>query len=167
MAETGARVAAAAELAAGGAVIGAAALGGRRYSPSPDHPEIAAWYRALDKPAVTPPDPVFGGAWGLLYPAIAYSGWRVWRAGRSPERSRALAWWGAQMALNAAWTPLFFGARRPRAAFGELLALVAATVGYAAAARRVDRTAARLTVPYLAWLAFAAYLNGEIARRNG
>ena len=42
-----------------------------------------------------------------------------------------------------------------------LLALAAAEM---ASFRRLDRTAGRLLVPYLAWLVFAAYLNYAIVR---
>ncbi len=68
--------------------------------------------------------------------------------------------------MNAAWSPLFFGLRRPRAALVDAALLVAAIGAYARAASRVDRLAAALVLPYLAWSAFALALNGEIVRRN-
>jgi benzodiazapine receptor len=124
------------------------------------------WFRVLRKSPVQPPDRLFGPVWTALYAAIAYSAWRVWRAPASPERTRALALGSAQLALNAAWTPLFFGAHRPRAALVDLIALDAAATAYAAAAAKVDRTAAALVAPYLAWLGFATHLNASIVARN-
>lgn len=124
------------------------------------------WFRALRKAPVQPPDRVFGPVWTVLYGLIAYSGWRIWNAPHSPERNRALALWAGQLALNGAWTPLFFGARRPVAALVDVVALDATAGTYAATALRVDRPAALAFAPYLAWLGFATYLNGSIVARN-
>jgi benzodiazapine receptor len=124
------------------------------------------WYRTLRKPAFQPPDAVFAPVWTVLYATIAASGFRVLRAPRSPRRSRALRAWGTQLALNAAWSPLFFRAHRPRAALLDLGLLVAATGHYITQARRVDRTAAALMLPYLGWSLFALALNASIVHRN-
>ena len=125
-----------------------------------------AWFRGLRKPAAQPPDRVFGPVWALLYATIAYSGWRVGKTPRGAARRRALTLWGTQLALNAAWTPLFFGARRPALALFDLVAVDTAAALYAAAAARVDRRAAGAFVPYLGWLGFATYLDASIVRRN-
>jgi tryptophan-rich sensory protein len=61
--------------------------------------------------------------------------------------------------LNGAWTPLFFGARKPTAALADLMALDVAAGKYAAEAAKVDRAAAMLVAPYLAWLGYATALN--------
>jgi translocator protein len=124
------------------------------------------WYRLLRKSSLNPPDAVFGPVWTTLYSLNAWSAARVLRAEPSPARTRTLALWGAQQALNAAWSPLFFGQRRPRAALLDL-GLLWATIGaYHAQARRVDRGAAALVLPYLGWVSFAALLNEEVVRKN-
>lgn len=153
-----------AALAGFGAVTAAAAVGGSLVGPG--RPSVMAWYRALRKPPFTPPSGLFGPVWTVLYALIAVSGWRVWRRPDSPERSRALVLWGAQMAANAAWTPIFFGARRPAVALVDLVAQLATTAGYTARAARVDPPAAMLMAPYLGWTTFAGALNLEIVRRN-
>lgn len=124
------------------------------------------WFRTLRKAPTQPSDRVFGPVWTVLYGLIAYSGWRIWSAPYSRRRSRALALWAGQLALNGAWTPLFFGARRPVAALADIVALDAAAGACAATALRVDRPAALALAPYLAWLGFATYLNGAIVARN-
>jgi tryptophan-rich sensory protein len=124
------------------------------------------WFRGLRKDPGHPPDRVFGPVWTVLYGLIAYSGWRIWNAPRSPRRDRALALWVGQLALNGAWTPLFFGARRPAAALVDVVALDATAGAYVMTARGVDRTAALAFAPYLAWLGFATYLNGAIVALN-
>ncbi len=70
------------------------------------------------------------------------------------------------MLFNVAWTPAFFALEAPLLALGIVIVLwllVAATV---VAFRRVDRRAAALLVPYLAWITFAAVLNFELWRLN-
>jgi len=124
------------------------------------------WFRSLEKSPLQPPDRVFAPVWTVLYAAIAYSGYKIWKAPASPERTRALALWGAQLALNGAWTPIFFGARRPVAALADLLALDAAATAYALSAAKVDRPAAVSVAPYLGWIGFATYLNSHIVASN-
>ncbi len=70
------------------------------------------------------------------------------------------------MACNAAWTPLFFGARRPGLAMGDLVANFGALGAYALEAKKVAPVAALLVTPYLAWLAFAGTLNASIVAKN-
>ena len=148
------------------ALATAAAVYGALYSPSAKNPEIDRWYASQKKARLNPPPAVFAPVWTALYAMIATAGWRVYRAPRGPARTQSLALWGAQMGLNAAWSPLFFGAQAPRAALADLVAMAATIAAFMGTARKVDRTAARLMIPYLAWVAFAGYLNAEVVRRN-
>jgi benzodiazapine receptor len=142
------------------AVVAAAGGGGAATQRSVD-----AWYRGLDKPSWTPPSAAFGPVWTLLYAQMAYSAARVART-EHPGREVALRLWWGQLALNAAWSPVFFGARRIGAGAVVVGALVPAVAATAAASSRVDRTAGRLYLPYLAWSSYAAALNVAIWRRN-
>lgn len=144
--------------------VAATAVLGSRFSPA--DAGTGRWYRSLDKPPFQPPPAVFAPTWTALYATIAASGYRVWAAPDHPRRRPALALWGAQMAANAAWSPTFFGARRPEVAMGVLVAQFAATAAYAVVAAPVDRAASGLMAPYLAWTGFAGVLNEEIVRRN-
>jgi tryptophan-rich sensory protein len=147
----------------GGAVTGIAVLGSLF---NPGRGETREWYSQLAKPSFNPPDVVFAPVWTVLYVLIAISGYRIWRADAGPERSRALALWGVQLILNGVWSPLFFGAKRPVLALGDILLMLLAITACIAAARKVDRPAAWLMAPYLAWVAFATILNGAIVRLN-
>jgi tryptophan-rich sensory protein len=151
-------------LAAFTAVTAMAPAIGMRSSPA--DPRIAEWYDRLEKAPFTPPDAAFGPVWTALYALIATSGWRVWRAPPSHARTRALALWATQLGLNTLWTPLFFGERRTKAAFADILLLCATVSAYTMTSRKVDRGAARMMIPYLAWLTLATSLNEEIVRRN-
>jgi tryptophan-rich sensory protein len=146
-----------------GAVSAAAALAGGRVTATRRN---KAWYRLLRKPAFTPPDRVFGLVWPVLYTLGAVSAWRIARTPRSSARNLALGLWGAQLAFNAAWTPLFFGAHRPRAAMADLAGNYVSLGAYALAARKLDSTAAAMVLPYFGWLTFAGALNASIVRKN-
>lgn len=125
------------------------------------------WYRlALKKPPFQPPKQAFAPVWTGLYALIAGSGARVYNAPPSPERTRALALWGTQLALNAGWSAIFFGARKPKWALAEIGVLLATIGAYMHQAHKVDRAAAMMVAPYMGWTAFAALLNEEIVRRN-
>jgi tryptophan-rich sensory protein len=99
---------------------------------------------------------------------MAVSAWRVWRRADASDRARgaALAFWGLQLALNVAWSWLFFGLHRPTLAFVELVALWLAILATIIATARVDRPAAWMLSPYLLWVTYAGSLNGAIARLN-
>lgn len=147
----------------GGVVAGAAMLGGLF---NPGRGATREWYQQLEKPSFNPPDFIFGPVWTALYILIAISGFRVWSSDAGRDRTRALTLWGAQLALNAAWSPLFFGAKKPALALGDIVLMLAAIAAYTAVARKVDKPAAWMMSPYLAWVAFATVLNAAIVRMN-
>lgn len=143
-------------LAVFAALVALAAYAGASFPPGP-------WYASLAKPAWTPPAWLFAPVWTALYIAIAVAGWRLWR--RTGGRfTPALALWGAQLVLNAAWSFVFFGLRRPGWALLDITLLFACIVGFVWSARRESPVSAALFVPYALWVAFAAALNFEIRR---
>ncbi|MGQ0843345.1 MAG: TspO/MBR family protein [Sporichthyaceae bacterium] len=127
---------------------------------------IDGWYAAADKPAGTPPGWVFGPVWTALYTAMAVAAWLVWRTPAGPDRSRGLQWYAVQLAVNAAWSPVFFGAEALWAGVGVILALDVAVLSTILAFRRVHAVAWTLLVPYLAWVSYATYLSIGIAAAN-
>lgn len=145
--------------------VGVAELAGLVGIPFTDT-GTGSWYDSLDKPWFTPPGAVFGPTWTVLYAAVGTAAWTAWRHRPSRRRSTALRWWGAHLIANAAWTPIFFGAQRPGWALAHLLVVDATAVGTVIRLRRVDRVAARLFAPYLAWLGFATALNLGIVLLN-
>jgi tryptophan-rich sensory protein len=124
------------------------------------------WYASLNKPEWNPPGWVFGPVWTLLYCAMAVAAWLVWRQGGFAAQRRPLRWYAVQLLLNAAWSPLFFGLRRPDIAFAEIVLLWLAIAMTWFTFRPVSRTAAWLLAPYLAWVSFAAVLNFTLWRMN-
>jgi tryptophan-rich sensory protein len=142
------------------AVGGVAGVGARFAAPSQD------WYRRLHKPPWQPPAAAFGPVWSVLYLLAATSAIAAWHTAPPQQRRSLFALYAANGALNAAWTAIFFRARRPAAATADSAALLVSTIALIARTRGHSRTAAATLVPYAAWVAFATALSGEIARRN-
>ena len=69
------------------------------------------WYAGLDKPFFNLPSWLFAPVWTMLYIAMGVAAWRIGCLPASARRNQALRQFGVQLALNAAWTPVFFGAQ--------------------------------------------------------
>jgi tryptophan-rich sensory protein len=129
-------------------------------------PAAGQWYAALAKPAWTPPDHWFAPLWVLLYVLMGSSVWLIARERYHRGRNVALAAYAVQLLLNAAWGPLFFGARNIGAGLFVIVALwlaVAWTVREFAAVRPA---AAWMLVPYWVWVSVAGALNLAIWKLN-
>jgi translocator protein len=114
------------------------------------------WLQSLAHPPGTPPEWLFDAAWGVLCGLMGLAGWLIWR---HVIGVRALRLWGWQLAVNALWTPAFFGLHRPLlglAVLVVLLPLVALTIRRFA---QIDRAAAVLMIPYLLCTGYSLYLN--------
>ena len=146
-----------------GSVLVAAALGARN---GPQRPMTALWYAALRKPAFTPPGPVVGAAWGTLELLLAGAGYRLLQAPRKEARSAAIGSWALTLVGLAGYPWLFFRKKQLGSSAVASGSMLAAAVGTATAARDVDRPAAVMTLPLLAWLSFATLLSEELWRRN-
>lgn len=129
-------------------------------------PKIATWYAALNKPFFTPPNYVFPIAWNILYALMAISLWRLWQSQESELRNRAITLFLLQLAVNLAWSWLFFGAESLRGGLVTIIALDALVIWTIYVAWRVDRIAAALLLPYLFWIGYATALNAGIVRLN-
>ncbi|MBX3093603.1 MAG: tryptophan-rich sensory protein [Cryobacterium sp.] len=130
---------------------------------------VEGWYAAADKPVWTPPDWVFGPVWSILYLAMAYAAWRVWLTPDSRARTTALVLYLVQLVLNGVWSPLFFagypiwGAAALWAASVVIVVLAVTILATIVAFHRVDKSAAYILVPYLAWVLYASTLNLGVA----
>lgn len=124
------------------------------------------WYAGINKPTWNPPAWIFGPAWTFLYVTMSVAAWLVWREGGWRTQGRALGLFVLQWALNALWTPLFFGLHRPGLALIDIVALWVAILATLIAFWRVRRVAGILLLPYLAWVTFATALNFTIWRMN-
>jgi tryptophan-rich sensory protein len=124
------------------------------------------WFDALVKPAAMPPGWAFGAAWTILYVLLGVSLAIVWSAPPSSARSTSLLIFFIQLLLNFSWSPLFFGAHQIDVALAVIVTILALSIAATQTFTRVRKIAAVLMLPYLAWLAFATYLNFEILTLN-
>ena len=74
--------------------------------------------------------------------------------------------YAAQLGANAAWSPLFFGAKRIDLALAVIALLLVLIVVTIYRFYQVNRLAGLLLVPYLAWVSFATVLNATIWQLN-
>lgn len=139
----------------------AAALGGIVTGPA-----IGGWYQTLVKPAWQPPNWLFGPVWTVLFAMMAVSAWLIWKQMGLQAAAVPLTLFAIQLALNVAWSWIFFGFHRPDLAFLEILLLWLAIAATMVAFFDRSQLAGWLLIPYLAWVTFAAVLNFTIWRLN-
>lgn len=111
------------------------------------------------KPALSPPPILFPIVWGILYALMGIGMARVILSARSEERSDAIQVYLIQLAVNFAWSIIFFSLRSYGGGLLVLALLLGLVIWMLLRFRRVDRPAARLQIPYVLWTAFAVYLN--------
>ncbi len=131
------------------------------------YPQIPTWYAGLAKPEWTPPNSAFPIVWTVLYALMGMALWRLWdRAPETPMRGRAIRLFLLQLALNALWSPVFFGLHALVGGLVIIVALVLALVATLRAASLADDVAGWLLVPYVPWVLYAAALNGALVYLN-
>ena len=124
------------------------------------------WFDSLVKPSLFPPPATFGIVWSILYVMMGVALTMIVAARGAAGRGLAVVAFLVQLALNLAWSPLFFGAHRITAALYLLAALDIAVLVTIVLFWRVRRAAALLLLPYLAWVLFATLLNWEFLVLN-
>lgn len=126
-------------------------------------PQIAGWYAGLAKPPFNPPNWIFAPVWTVLFALMGLAVFRILRTPiGTPGRRRALLVYHLQLLLNVAWSFAFFAANSPPAGLGVIILLLIAILATIATFRPLDRLAANLFWPYLAWVSFATLLNVSI-----
>jgi tryptophan-rich sensory protein len=129
-------------------------------------PAIPTWYAGLTKPWFSPPNWLFGPVWTLLYLMMGAAAGLIWSEKTETGKNRAKWLFGVQLGLNFLWSMIFFGLRQPAVAFGEIILLWGTILATIREFLKINRTAAYLLIPYLAWVSFAAMLNLAVARLN-
>jgi benzodiazapine receptor len=127
---------------------------------------VRTWYPTLRKPKGTPPSWVFAPVWTTLYIVMAIAAWLVWREVGWEIGKHALIMFLGQLALNVAWSGIFFGGRQPGLAMGEIIILWLAILCTGLMFHYLLPLAGMLMLPYLMWVTYATYLNFGIWRLN-
>ncbi len=124
------------------------------------------WYAGLQKPSFQPPGWVFGVMWTTLYTMMGIALAAILNEPESKERKLALSLFAAQLTLNFAWSPVFFGFHMIDLALVVIIIMLVLAVATANLFRRIRPVAGWLMLPYLAWLCTATALNYETGRLN-
>jgi uncharacterized protein YbjT (DUF2867 family)/tryptophan-rich sensory protein len=130
----------------------------------------STWYRSLDLPDWQPPTLAFPVVWTALYADIAATSATALnaydKAGDTAGRNAYLKAFGTNLALNTAWSVLFWRVRKPWVAAAGAAALTASSADLARRAGTVSKGAGIALSPYAVWCGFATALSTAIARRN-
>lgn len=119
-----------------------------------------AAFEAVRKPPLTPPQWVFPVVWTGLYALMGLASYRVYESDASdPRKERAFRLYGLQLAMNFAWSIIFFTMRAYLAAFIWLLVMLAVIIAAQVRFRYIDGRAGKYMIPYIIWTVAAAYLN--------
>jgi benzodiazapine receptor len=128
--------------------------------------EASTFYAQLVRPSWAPPASAFGPVWSVLYLLMGIAAWLVWRERNVSRQTTALTLFIVQLCLNSLWSWLFFAWRNGAFAFADvivLLVLIAVTI---VAFWRINRLAAALMLPYLAWVCLASALTWSVWQGN-
>ncbi len=121
---------------------------------------VDGWYASLNRPPFTPPNIAFPVMWTTLYALIAATGWTLWRNRDKIDGDFRLILFSIYMALNWAWSFIFFSAHLLLVGFLWILLMDAVAIMIIALCWRDVRQASLLMIPPLLWTLYAAYLNG-------
>ena len=125
---------------------------------------INTWYPTIIKPSFNPPNWVFAPVWSLLFTFMGIASGLVWSKIDNNQTlvKKALLFFVIQLTLNALWSYLFFGLQNPLLALIEIVLLWLMIYETYNQFIKIDKIAAYLFIPYLAWVGFAMILNANI-----
>ena len=128
---------------------------------------VNGWYQTLILPTIAPPNWIFAPVWIVLYALMGVALAYLWASPpNSVGRVWALRWFWIQLALNFAWSAVFFGMRAPAAGYAVICLLWFAIVALIWTGARAAKPVAWWLLPYLLWVTFASALNFGILSLN-
>jgi len=130
-------------------------------------PGVNGWYQTISKPAWNPPNSIFGPVWTTLYVLMGVALYLVWKAGsNTTARSTAISFFVIQLILNSGWSIIFFRQHAVGWALAEMVLLWIFILLTIISFAKINKTAAWLLAPYIAWVSFALLLNYSIWQLN-
>lgn len=147
-------------------ILAALAVGGLTAWITGDDMNI---YDTIQTPPLSPPSILFPIVWTILYILMGISAARIWNRRKDAlgEANKALRIYAGSLLMNAMWSIIFFHFKAFLIAFLWLVLLWFVILWTIRAFLKIDKTAAYLQIPYLAWVTFAGYLNLAIYLLNG
>lgn len=145
-------------------IISAEAIGGLSALITGDFSSFFDTYKA---PPLLPPGWLFPVVWVILYALMGYSAYLVSISKAEPDRIKcAMTVYWVQLAFNFSWSIVFFRFEWLWGGVAVIVALLLLIVAMILLFFRVDKKAALINLPYLAWVTFATYLNIATALIN-
>ena len=125
---------------------------------------IISWYPTINKPVFNPPNWIFAPVWTILYVMMGVAGGMIWNKLETDQENvkKAFTFFIIQLGFNALWSYLFFGLHNPFLALIEIILLWLMIFETYNQFKKIDKIAAYLLLPYLAWVSFATILNASI-----
>ena len=128
---------------------------------------VAGWYSTIRKPSFNPPNSIFAPVWTVLFIMMGLACFLVWKKSSDMySKKSALTFYGIQLALNFAWSIIFFYFQQPGWALIEIVILWIFIFITIRKFGDISPMAAWLLVPYICWVSFAAVLNFNIWELN-
>jgi len=123
-------------------------------------PSISTWYATLEKPALNPPNYLFGPVWTFLFIAMGVALFLIWaRAKNDKEKKLAIILFFIQLFFNIMWSIVFFGLHSPLLAIFVIIILLVLIIATTIKFFRLSEAAGILMIPYILWVGFATILN--------
>jgi translocator protein len=122
---------------------------------------VPVWYATLNQPSFNPPNWVFGPVWTTLYILMGISLFLIWKQDNSKERNLAILTFIIQLALNFAWSFIFFYFNRIGLALVEIILLWVSIIVMLIQFYKIKPLASYINIPYLLWVSFASILNAS------
>jgi len=130
-------------------------------------PSVKTWYTTLNKPSFNPPNWLFAPVWTTLFLLMGVALYLVWqKSKRNKEVKKVLKIFWLHLALNIAWSFLFFGLKNPLAGLIGIIFLWGMIAYLIIAFKRINKWSGWLLFPYFLWVTFAAFLNFSIWQLN-
>jgi tryptophan-rich sensory protein len=127
---------------------------------------VPEWFESLNKPSFSPPNWLFGPVWTALYLLMGISLFLIWKQNPSKERNLAILVFALQLALNLAWSFLFFYFHLIDFALVEIIVLWITIITMLVLFYKIKPLAAYINIPYLLWVTFATILNAAYYNLN-
>ena len=124
------------------------------------------WYKNLKKAPFTPPSYVFGIVWPILYTLMPISTYLVWTNEKCYPYCSAITFFLIQLFFNLIWTTLFFKLNMPKLALLDTVLILGFTIFTFQKYFKINKIAAYILIPYIAWLCLAFILNAYIIIYN-
>ena len=113
----------------------------------------------LKKPPLSPPGWLFPIVWTILFILMGFASYLVAATDYTRQRTRALAVYITQLAVNFFWPVFFFKGKWYLFSFFWLILLWGLIAACIRSFYAISKKAAWLLIPYLIWVTYAGYLN--------